>query len=84
MCSGGRYKKLDKMSGLPLEYWLSSMIMVIAVEAGKSMVVDGFMDHLRKIGYAWFKVVIGKISEIESFDQGEKGVFGNRSSIRTF
>lgn len=68
MCSGGRYKKLDKMSGLPLEYWLSSMIMVIAVEAGKSMVVDDFMDHLRKIGYAWFKVVIGKISEIESFD----------------
>lgn len=40
-----------RLLGLPLEYWLSPMIMAIVVEAGKPLAMDDFTDLLRKIGH---------------------------------
>lgn len=37
-----------RLSGLPLEFWLSMMILAITAEAGKPLAIDDFMDLLRK------------------------------------
>lgn len=47
-----------RLLGLPMEFWLSTAIMAIAMEAGKLLVMDDFMDLLQKIGYARIQVEI--------------------------
>lgn len=41
-----------------MKFWSLSIILAIAVEVGRLMAVDDFMDLLRKTGYAWVKVEI--------------------------
>lgn len=41
---------------LPVELWFENAIMAIATEVGKPLVIDDFMENLRKTGYARVKV----------------------------
>lgn len=72
------------MPRLPLEYWLSSMIMAIVVEASKPLAMDDFMDLLRKIGYAQVRVEIdfGKPLKSSVLIKG-RGFFDSSSYTRT-
>lgn len=47
-----------RLPGLPLEFWLSTAIMAIAVEVGRPMAIDDFTDHLKKTRHAWVRVEI--------------------------
>lgn len=47
-----------RLSRLPLEYWLSTAILAIAVEASKPLSVDDFINFSRKMDYARVKVEI--------------------------
>lgn len=47
-----------QLLGLSLEYWVSSAIMAIMVEAGKPLSIDDFIDLWRKMGYARVRVEI--------------------------
>lgn len=66
-----------RLPGLPLEYWLSSMITAIAVKAGKPLAVDDFTNHLRKIGYARVKLEIDAGNPLKPgvLIRGRKGTF---------
>lgn len=41
-----------------MELWPLSVILAVAAEAGKPLIIDDFMDLLRKTGYARVKVEI--------------------------
>lgn len=47
-----------RLLGLPLEYWISQMILAITAKAEKLLAIDDFTELLRKIGYARIRVEI--------------------------
>lgn len=55
-----------RLLGVPMEFWKSSTIMAIAVEANKPLAMDNFTDLLRKMGYAPMRVKInlGKLLKL--------------------
>lgn len=47
-----------RLPDLLLEFWVSSTIMAIAAEVGRSVDIDDFIDLLKKTGYARVRVEI--------------------------
>lgn len=47
-----------RLPDLPLEYWQLTVVLEIATEAGRPLIVDKFTDQLKKIGYARVRVEV--------------------------
>lgn len=53
------------LSALPIEYWISHMILAIEAKAGKLLAVDDFTEILRKTGYAQIRVEIDAVRPLK-------------------
>lgn len=60
-----------------MEFWMSTAIIAIVLEAGQPLAIDDFIDLLKKIGYARVRVEIdvGKTLMPSILIQGKKGPF---------
>lgn len=74
------------LPGLLMEFWLSTAIMAIAAEVGKSQAVDDFTELLRKTGYARVRVEIDARIPLKPgvLIRGKGVCFGNSSCTRTY
>lgn len=66
-----------RLPGLPMEFWMSSLILAIVVEAGRLVATDNFTYLLWKIGYArvWVEIDAGKPMKPSVYGKGKKGIF---------
>lgn len=74
-----------RLPGLSREFWLSTSILAIAIEAGRSLAMDNFTDLLWKAGYARGRVEIDVGLPLKSgvLIRGKKGSFGSILFIKT-
>lgn len=54
-----------RLPNLPLEYWEKTAILRIASAAGWPLVLDGFIEQQRKMGYAWVKIEIDALNPLK-------------------
>lgn len=65
------------LPGLPLEFWKPTSIMAVAEKARRPISVDGFVDHLKKAGYARVRVELDAALPLKPgvLVQGKRKVF---------